>query len=162
LTDQFSDSPTATRGDRVAPQDVHHDGMGKDPRLRDVVGSDGGIVSGGAFERSRGMRGRSEDVLDLRSVCQGVEERRTDRVAGRAHGVARRSLSRIAGLLRRPVCRKGAVTQRLGPLGSIRERLRSVDRGSWAPIVRALTFEDRQCGPRTPLRSRRPRGARTG
>jgi hypothetical protein len=48
LTEQFSDTPTATRGDRVAPQDVHHDGMRKDPRLRDVVGSDGGIVSGGS------------------------------------------------------------------------------------------------------------------
>jgi hypothetical protein len=110
LTDQFSDPPTATRGDRVAPQDLHHDGMGKDPRLRDVVGSDAGIVSGGEFERSCGMSGRSEDVLDLRSCCQGVEERHTGRVAGRARSVARRSLSCIAGLLSRPVGRKGAVT----------------------------------------------------
>jgi lactoylglutathione lyase len=31
LTDQFSDPPTATWGDRVAPQDVHHDRMRKDP-----------------------------------------------------------------------------------------------------------------------------------
>ena len=101
LTDQFSDPPTATRGDRVAPQDVHHDRMGKDPRLRDVVGSDGGIVSGGEFERSCGMSGRSEDVFDLSSSWQGVEERRTHRVTGRTGGVARRSLSRIAGLLSR-------------------------------------------------------------
>jgi hypothetical protein len=110
LTDEFSDPPTATWGDRVAPQDVHHDGMREDPRLRDVVGSDCGIVSGGEFERSCGMGGRSEDVLDLRSFCQWVEERRTGRVAGRARSVARRSLSCIAGLLSRPVCRPGAVT----------------------------------------------------
>jgi hypothetical protein len=74
-----------------------------------------------------------------------MEERRTGRVAGRARSVARRSVSCIAGLLSRPVCRPRAVTERLGPLASIRERLRSVDRGSWAPIVRAFTFEDRQC-----------------
>jgi hypothetical protein len=148
LTDQFSDPPTATRGGRVAPQDVHHDRMRKDPRLRKVVGSDGGIVSSGEFERSRGMSGRSEDVLDLSCLCQGVEERRTDRGDGRARSVARRSLSCIAGLLSRPVCRPGAVTQPLGPLGSIRERLRSVDRGSWAAIDRAFTFEDRQRRPR--------------
>ena len=43
----------------------------KDPGLRDVVGSDGGIVSGGEFERSCGMSGRSEDVLDLSGFWQG-------------------------------------------------------------------------------------------
>ena len=84
--------------------------MRKDPRLRDVVGSDCGIVPSGEFERSCGMSGRPEDVLDLRSFCEWVEERRTDRVAGRARCVARRSLSCIAGLLSRPVCRPGAVT----------------------------------------------------
>jgi len=110
LTDQFSNAPTATRGDRVAPQDVHHDGIRQDPRLRDVVGSDGGIVSGGEFEGSCRMSGGSEDVLDLSSFCQGVEERGTDRVAGRPRSVARRSLSCIAGLLSRPVCRPRAVT----------------------------------------------------
>jgi len=110
VTDQFSDPATATRGGRVAPQDVHYGGVCKDPRLRDVVGSDGGIVSGGEFERSCGMSGRSEDVLDLSSFCQGVEERRTDRMASRARSVARRSLSCIAGFLSRPVCRPCAVT----------------------------------------------------
>jgi hypothetical protein len=49
-------------------------------------------------------------VLDLSSFCQGVEERRTDRMAGRARSVARRSLSCIAGFLSRPVCRPRAVT----------------------------------------------------
>jgi hypothetical protein len=57
-----------TRGDRVAPQDVHHDGMRKDPQLRDVVESDGGIVSGAFTEldhlgnlrsRHRRLGGRS-------------------------------------------------------------------------------------------------------
>ncbi|GDY31800.1 hypothetical protein GTS_34330 [Gandjariella thermophila] len=110
LTDQFSDPPTATRGDRVAPQDAHHDGRRKDPRLRDVVGSDGGIVSGGEFERSCGMSGRSEDVLDLSSFRQGVEERRTGRGEGRARSVARRGLSCIASLLSRPLRRPRAVT----------------------------------------------------
>jgi hypothetical protein len=33
--------------------------MRKYPRLSDVVGSDGGILSGGEFERSCGMSGRS-------------------------------------------------------------------------------------------------------
>jgi hypothetical protein len=49
-----------------------------------VGGSDGGIVSGAEFERPCGMRGRPDDVLDLGSLRQGVQERRTDRVAGRA------------------------------------------------------------------------------
>ena len=71
LTDQFSDPPTATRGGRVAPQDIHHDRMRKGPRLRKVVGSDGGIVSSGELERSRGMCGRSEDVLDLSRLARG-------------------------------------------------------------------------------------------
>lgn len=84
--------------------------MRKDPRLRDVGGSDGGIVSGGEFPRSCGVSGRSEDVLDLSGFCQGMEERRTARVGGRARGVARRSLPCIAGLLGRPVCRPGTVT----------------------------------------------------
>ena len=79
-----------------------HDGRRKDPGLRDPVESDG-IVSAAEFERSFGMSGRSEDVLDLSSFRQGVEERRTHRAAGRARSVARRSLSRIAGLLSRPV-----------------------------------------------------------
>jgi hypothetical protein len=48
---------------RVAPQDVHYDGRRKYPGLRDLVESDGGIVSGGEFERSCGMSGRSEDVI---------------------------------------------------------------------------------------------------
>jgi GNAT superfamily N-acetyltransferase len=75
-----------------------------------VVVSDGGIASGGEFERSCGMSGRSEDVLDLGSFWQGVEERRTHRVAGRARSVACRSLSRSAGLLSRPVGCPRAVT----------------------------------------------------
>ena len=59
-----------------------------------MVESDGGIVSGGEFERACGMRGRSEDVLDLRRFRQGMEERRTGRGEGRARSVARRRLSR--------------------------------------------------------------------
>jgi hypothetical protein len=120
----------------------------KDSRLREVAGSDGGIVSGGELERARGMSRRPEDVFDLGGFCQGVEERRTDRVAGGARRVARRSLSCIAGLLSRPVCRPRAVTHPLGSLGSVRERLCGVDRGAWARIVWAMTFEDRQCRPR--------------
>ena len=76
--------------------------------MRDVVGSDGGIVSSREFECSCGMGGRSEDVPDLTSSCQGVEVRRTDRVTGRS--VARRSLFCIAGVLSRLVCRPRAVT----------------------------------------------------
>jgi hypothetical protein len=103
MADQFSDPPTATRCARVAPQEVHYDGRRKDPGLCDLGLSDGGIVSGGEFERSCGMSSRSEDVPDLSSFRQGVEKRRTHRVAGRARSVARRSLSRIAALLSRPV-----------------------------------------------------------
>jgi hypothetical protein len=84
--------------------------MRKGPRLRDVVGSDGGIGSGEELERSCGMGGRSEDVLDLSSLCQGVKERRTTRVSSRACSVARRSLSSIAGFLGRSVCRPRVVT----------------------------------------------------
>jgi hypothetical protein len=110
LTDQFSDPPTATRGGWVAPQDLDYDRRRKDPRLRDVAGSDGGIVSGGEFECPRGMSTRSEDVLDLSSSCQGVEERRAGCGEGRARSVARRSLPCVAGLLSRSLSRPGAVT----------------------------------------------------
>jgi hypothetical protein len=47
------------------------------------------------------------------------------------------------------MCRPRAVPDHLGPLGAIRERPRSVDRGSWTPIVGTFTLEDRQCGLRT-------------
>ena len=100
---------------------------------------------------------------DLSRGCQGWRNA-APTAAGRALAQRRsRSLSCIAGLLSRPVCRPGAVLQRLGPLGSIHERL-CVDRGSsWAPIARAFTFEDRQCRlARTPPRSRRLLGVRTG
>ena len=110
VSKQLPDTSTTRRCARVAPQNAHYDGRRKDPELRDLVESDGGIVSGGEFERSCGMSSRSEDVLDLSSFWQRVEERRTHRVAGRARSIVRRSLSRIAGLLSRPVGRPRAVT----------------------------------------------------
>ena len=94
----------------IAPQDIHHDGRRNDPGLRDVMCADGGIVPGGEFERACGISGRSEDVLDLSGCWQGVEERSTYRVAGRARSVTRRGLSRIPGLLSRPVGRPRAAT----------------------------------------------------
>ena len=106
---QLPDTSTTRRCARVALQDLRYDGRRQNPGLRDLVESDGGIVSGGEFERSCGMSGRSEDVLDLSSFWQRVEERRTHRLAGRARSVARSSLSRIAGLLSRPVGRPRAV-----------------------------------------------------
>jgi hypothetical protein len=102
---QLPDTSTTRRCARVAPQDIHYDGRRKDPELRDLVEADSGIVTGGEFERSCGMSGRSEDVLDLSSFLPGVEECRTHRMAGGARSVARRSLSRIAGLLSPPVGR---------------------------------------------------------
>jgi hypothetical protein len=75
-----------------------------------------------------------------------MEEGRPGGGEGRACRVARHGLSGLAGLLRRTLCRPRSVTEGLGPLAAIRERLRSVDRLSWALIVRALTFEERQCG----------------
>jgi hypothetical protein len=36
LMDEFADPPTATRCVRMAPQNVHHNGMRKAPRLRDM------------------------------------------------------------------------------------------------------------------------------
>jgi hypothetical protein len=104
------------------------------------------VVTSIELEGSRRVGGRSEDVQDLSRFRQGMEERRTGRGNGRAGGIARRNLPCIACLLIRPLRRPRAVTDRLGPLGSLRERLRSLDRGSWAPIVRAFTFEDRQRG----------------
>ena len=109
-SNQLPDTSTTRRCARVAPQDVHDNGRREDPGLRDLVESDRGIVCGEKLERSCGMSGRSEDVLDLSSFWQRVEERRTHRVAGRARSVARRSLSRIAGLLSRPVCSPRTVT----------------------------------------------------
>jgi hypothetical protein len=122
--------------------------MHKDPRLRDAIGSDGRIVSACQFESPRGMASRAEDVLDLSGFSQRVQKRRTGRGDGSAGSVARSTLSRIAGLLSRPVCRPCAVAKRLAPLGSIRELLRGVDRGVRAPIVGPRMFENRQCGPR--------------
>jgi hypothetical protein len=75
-----------------------------------VVVSDGGIVSGGELKRSCGVSGRSEDVLDLSGLRQGVQERRTGCGKGRARSVARRSLSRVASLLSRSLGRPSAVT----------------------------------------------------
>jgi hypothetical protein len=112
-----------------------------------VVGSNGWIVYGAQFERSGGMSGRSDDVPDLSTFRQGVEEGGTGRGDGSARSVACRGLSCIAGLLSGPVCRPRAITYYLGPLGSIRECLCSVDRGSWPTILGAFTFEDRQRGP---------------
>jgi hypothetical protein len=103
-SNQLPDTSTTKRCARVAPQDVYYDGRRKDPGLRDLVESDGGIVSGGELERACGMSGRSEDVLDLSSFRQWVEERRTHRIAGRPRSVARSRLSRIARFLSRPVC----------------------------------------------------------
>jgi hypothetical protein len=48
---------------RRGPSDVHYDGEAKDPGLCDLVEPDGWIISGGEFERSCDMSGRSEDVL---------------------------------------------------------------------------------------------------
>jgi hypothetical protein len=98
------------RGGRVAYQDIHHDRLRKPPRLRDVLGPDGRIFSGSQFQRSCGMSGRSQDVLDLSRCRQRVEERRAGRSQRRARSFARRSLTCIAGLLSCPVRRPGAVT----------------------------------------------------
>jgi hypothetical protein len=145
LTDQFPDPSSPTRGHRVAAQDVYHHVIRKSLRPRDVFDSDDGIVAGGEFERSCGMSGGAEDVLYLRGFGEWMEERRTGRVAGRAGSVARCGLSCIAGLLSSSVCCPRAVAESCGPLGSLRERPCTVDRGSWALIVRAFTFENRQC-----------------
>jgi hypothetical protein len=57
LTDQLSYPAAPTRGGRVAPQDVHHDGQRQVSQLRDVVGADGGIVPGRELQSSCGMGG---------------------------------------------------------------------------------------------------------
>jgi hypothetical protein len=145
------------RSARIAPQDIGHGRMRQGLCLCDVAGSDSGIVSGTEFERPRGVSRRCEDVLDLTGFRQRVEERGAGCVGGRACSVARRCLSRIAGLLSRPVRRPCAVAERLGALSSIREHLCGVDCFSWTPIVRTLTLEDRQC---TPCACRRIAGDR--
>jgi len=45
-SNQLPDTSPTGRCARVAPQDIHYDGRRKDPRLRDLVDSDAGIVSG--------------------------------------------------------------------------------------------------------------------
>jgi hypothetical protein len=108
-----------------------------------VLGPDRRIAPGGEFKRPRGMSRRSEDVFDLSRLCQRVKKRRTGRRERRPRRFTRCRLSRIAGLVCRPLCRPGGVAQRLGPLGPIRERLRRIDRSPRARIVRAFPFEDR-------------------
>jgi len=108
------------------------------------------------------MSGRSEDVLDLSSFRQRVEERRTNRVGqGRARSVACRRLSCIAGLLSRPVRRPRALTQRRGLLATIANA-----------CAASIAFRGRRSSGRsrskianvgrTPPRSRRPPRVRTG
>jgi hypothetical protein len=72
-SNQLPDTSITRRCARVARQAIYYDydGRHKDPVLRDLVESDGGIVSGGEFERSRSMSSRSDDVLDLSSFWQG-------------------------------------------------------------------------------------------
>jgi hypothetical protein len=67
---------------------------GEDPRLRDAVGSDGGIVSGRKLERLGGMSRRSQDVLDLGGFRRRVQERRAGRGECGERSLARRELSR--------------------------------------------------------------------
>ena len=58
-----------------------------------MVEPDGGLISGGEFARSRGTGGGAEDLLHLRRFRQGMEERRTGRIAGlprRPRAVAQR------------------------------------------------------------------------
>jgi hypothetical protein len=57
-------------------------------------------------------------------------------------------LSCVAGLLSCPGVPPTRSHAAPGSARTIRERLGSVHRGSWAPIVGSFTFEDRQCGPR--------------
>jgi hypothetical protein len=59
-----------TCADRAIKLRSHHDWTRTDSQQRDVVGSDGGIVSGGKFEHSCSISARSDDVLDLRTVSQ--------------------------------------------------------------------------------------------
>ena len=104
------DSSAITRRcTRVAPQDFHYDGRRKNPGLRDLVESDGGIVSGEEFERSCGTSGRSEDVLDLEALAAGGGTPHPPPGRPRAQR-RRRSLPCIAGLLSRSVGRPRAVT----------------------------------------------------
>jgi hypothetical protein len=70
----------------------------------------------------------------------------TGRGDGRPGGVARRGLSGGPGFLGGPVRRPGAVPDRRGPLGPVRERPSGLDRGSRAQVVGAGPFEDRQRG----------------
>jgi hypothetical protein len=59
-----------TCADRAIKLRSRHDWTRTDSQLRDVVGSDGGIVSGGKFERSCSISARSDDVLDLSRFTQ--------------------------------------------------------------------------------------------
>ena len=147
LADQFADAASAPRGVGVAPQDVHHDGVREELRLRDVVGTDGGVAPGGELERTRGMSGGTEDVLDLSRFRQRVEEHGAGRGERSTRRVARRSLSCIAGFLGRPVHCPCAVAYRLEALAAVRKSLCRVDRGSGAPVVGTLAFEDHQGRP---------------
>jgi hypothetical protein len=162
LTDQFPDPATATRGDGVAPQDVHHDGRRKDPRLRDVVGSDGGIVSGAEFERSCGMGGRSEDVRNLSGACQGGGRPHRPRGRQRAQRrwlqpVLHRGLPEPPGVPPRH-CHGAPWSARLHARTPAQRRSRFVDAGRQGVRVRRSPTRPA----RTPPHRRRPRGVRTG
>jgi hypothetical protein len=109
------------------------------------------------------MSDRSEDVLDLRSFRQGGEG--TPRLPCGLPRAQHRSPQPVlhGGPPELPNVLPCAVAQRLDALAPVCERLRSVDRGSWAPIVRAFTLEDRQRVMRRDLGSRLgPPGAAEG
>lgn len=151
-TDEASDSPAAVRGLRIAPQNLRQDRRGQGSRLGDPRGSDGGIFAFAELEGAGGVSRGGQDMLDLRSLRQGMEEGGSGGVRGRAGGLACGGSSCVAGLLSRAMRRPGDVSERLGPLGAVREGLRGVERLSRAPIVRAFALADREGWPRASRR----------
>jgi hypothetical protein len=112
-----------------------------------VLGTDGGIVASRKLECSCGVGGRAEDVLNLRRLPEGVEERSPGGRNCRAGGFARRRLSMIARRLRGPHRASGTVAQHFAPLRAVGERTSRLEGRTRAGIVRVGTLKDLQRRP---------------
>lgn len=146
---QFPHPAATSRSSWVTGQNADHVGASQIPGLRDVCGTNFIVVTSIELECPGSMSSRAEDVQDLRRFRQWMKECPTGRGEGSPGGFTSRSLPRVAGLLIRPLRSPGIVPDHLGPLGSVHERLRDFDRGSWPRVVWTVAFEDRQRGLRT-------------
>lgn len=119
-------------------------GSGQGPRASDPVEANGRVVSRGDLERSCGVCGRPQDVLDLGGFRQRVQERCASCGQRSARCLGGRRLARVPGLLRRPLGVPGRSRSAFVLSDPPRKGVRGVDGCSWPSVAWVCAFEDRQ------------------